>query len=538
MKPTAVSIGFAAGLLILTAPASFSQRQPAASTALYRHHFAGATQITRATNSPRFNKIWARPESQQLRDHVLQKFAQVPYRVWRGELPAGAADQSALFRPLLEDWVNVESYLEIRGPTNRTESALAVQLGDDRAQLWSTNLWQAAAVWRLGVPAQIKVEGFSGWELKKKGTPNLFQMVRVGQWLVVGLGQDRLTVLPAWVQQAAKSGRPGPALNQNWFECDLDCPGLSGWFPILRTCQVPPARLAVDEKGELLRTTMQLRSPQKISWTFEPWKIPTNYISEPLISFTVAQGIAPLLARLKGVPELGLKPPPNQVCLWGQMSEHVQTCFTVPIAAATNTMKQLEPKLHPFVLTYLPDALGEFKWITNRFEMFWRGVPFVLPTLRPIQDSGVDYLLGSLYPIRPTGKPVPPELFAQLAGQPSMLYYDWEMTSERLPQENRLLQIMSIVCERRLPPTNSPTLKWLTAVAPLLGETRTKIARTGDNELTLVRNSQIGLTGFEIALLTRWIESPGFPLSFERPPAATERLRKTTEKAPAKPARR
>ena len=48
---------------------------------------------------------------------------------------------SALVRPLLEDLVQEESYLEIRGGTNQPgELALAVRLDEPRALLWQTNL--------------------------------------------------------------------------------------------------------------------------------------------------------------------------------------------------------------------------------------------------------------------------------------------------------------------------------------------------------------------------------------------------------------
>ena len=533
MKRIAVRIGFTLGLALLSLPQS-GPRQPADSATLYRHHFAGTARIAQAPNSSTLRKVWALPESKALRDHVFLKLAEVPYRVRRPELPAGAADQSALFRPLLDDLFSAESYLEIRGPTQRSEVVLALKLGDDRARVWSTNLWQAGATWKLGAPAPIKVEGFPGWELKMKGAPNVFQWVRAGQWLLVGLGHDRLTLLPGLARQTAKSERPGTALEQNWFEADVDCPRLSSWFPVLGRYAVPPAHVVITAKGEMLRSTAQLRCPEKVTWTFEPWKLPTNYIHEPLISFTVAQGIAHLLAKTKGVPELGLKPLPNQVCLWGQAAEHVQTAFTVPTANATNVIRQLAPRLQPFVLSHMPGAIGEFEWITNMLGMHWKGVPFVLPTLRPVRDTGVEYLLGSLYPVGTKGKPVPAELYAQLAGQTNLLYYDWEMTSERLPQANRFLQLGSITTQKRLPPTNAPTLRWLKAVSPLLGNTGTKMTQTGPNELTLVRSSQLGLTGIEMATLTRWIESPGFPLTFDPPPSSLPSPRKDSGK-PASP---
>jgi len=108
-----------------------------------------------------------------------------------------------------------------------------------------------------------------------------------------------------------------------------------------------------------------------------------------------------------------------------------------------------------------------------------------------------------------------------------------------LTQSIRLFQLMSIITSRRVPATNAPTVKWAGTVAPLLGNTGTKITQTGAGELTLVRSSHIGLTGFELATLLRWVESPGFPLTFEPPPPVLDRSRKRTAKpAAAKPVKR
>jgi hypothetical protein len=58
----------------------------------------------------------------------------------------------------------------------------------------------------------------------------------------------------------------------------------------------------------------------------------------------------------------------------------------------------------------------------------------------------------------------------------------------------------------------------------------------------LVRKSDLGLTGYEIALLGRWIDSPRFPFQYEpppmlkrgtnRPPQSTYQPARTTNRPP------
>jgi hypothetical protein len=45
----------------------------------------------------------------------------------------------------------------------------------------------------------------------------------------------------------------------------------------------------------------------------------------------------------------------------------------------------------------------------------------------------------------------------------------------------------------------------------------TEITQTSPQELALVRKSHVGFTGFELATLSAWMDSPGFPLTFEMP---------------------
>ena len=54
--------------------------------------------------------------------------AKAPREFWLKKLPANTPDVSALARPLLDDLLAAESWMEIRGPNQRLEGVLAIQL--------------------------------------------------------------------------------------------------------------------------------------------------------------------------------------------------------------------------------------------------------------------------------------------------------------------------------------------------------------------------------------------------------------------------
>jgi hypothetical protein len=61
-----------------------------------------------------------------------------------------------------------------------------------------------------------------------------------------------------------------------------------------------------------------------------------------------------------------------------------------------------------------------------------------------------------------------------------------------------------------------------------VGNCGTEITLTAPNELTLVRNGPVGLTGFEMNLLAQWLDAPGFPwhATYDRifPPGQNNRM--------------
>lgn len=480
---------------------------------VYRHHFVGLDSVLSSTNAAKLKEILATPASQALRDHVLDKLCRAPRQASQKHLPKNAPNNVELLRPLLDDLVRKESYVEARGTAKKPEAVLAIHLSDERARLWLTNLSRLASSWQQGAPTEFETATLKGWQLKRKQSPGLVQYVRGGEWVIIGFG-DEQHVSP-FAEQLSKTGRPVPAQTNAWLDLTSDLASLKGLLG--QFGDLPRAHITVSGQAGSLRTEATFTCAKPLSWKPEPWKIPLNSATEPLISFTVARGMAPLLKGHPAFRDLKLNEVPNQFCLWGQQHDYSLTFLAVPVSNATNVITQLAPTLPRVASHYMPNHFGEFLWISNRAEIMWQGLPFIVPHIQPLRDGGSDYVFASIFPKWPNTNRPPAELLDQFMNRSNMVYYDWEITPERVKHGNQLLQLYNIINELSLPKTNVPTQAWINTAGAQLGNTITEISVTSPRELTLARKSEVGFTGFELALLMRWIESPGFPLRYEPP---------------------
>ncbi|HXG47608.1 MAG TPA: hypothetical protein VNO52_08285 [Methylomirabilota bacterium] len=503
---------------------------------IYRHHFLGGAELKKGTNATTLLAVAALPRTLELRRHVIAKLARTPQQLWTNRLPASAPDQSALLAPLLDDLLVAESLAEVRGSTAAAECLLAVQLNDTRAALWSTNLWKVAAAWHLGTPADISVPGGKGWEARQGR--QIVQFLRSGGWVLLSLGQEKPKLAPELAQQIARTGRPAPKLEDSFLKLTLDFPRLAHWFPGLAQYRLPLTELTYRGRGENVRLEGRLLFSQNLPLKIEPWKIPVEAIRDPVASFTAVRGVAALLTQSPGMAATRLNPIPNQFCLWGTRGRFAQTQLSFPVRDGTNTLLHLRSTLPDALNLYFDKGTVNVVMPSNRTELMFRTVPIIAPALRPVRLQNQDYLLGSLFPRLANTNRAPAELFAQLEGKTNLVYYDWEITEQRLLHGRQLYSVLNALQRRQNHPPSAPTVMWMTNAAPLLGNTVTEISQTGPRELSLVRKSHLGFTGFELASLARWIESPGFPLTHEPPPrlAATNRVEQPPRPIPGRSA--
>src|SRR5205823_5131716 len=151
----------------------------AAGDVLVRSHFVGTASLAGDTNGAAFKQIWALPETSRFAEQTLQKLAHSP-RVFYGDQITPAQDErgAALLRPLLDDLLRHESFLQVRGPADKTaEWTLLVRLPADRLKVWRASLAELIQLWKVGPAATNAVEGFTGWQVKRPDEPALVRCV-------------------------------------------------------------------------------------------------------------------------------------------------------------------------------------------------------------------------------------------------------------------------------------------------------------------------------------------------------------------------
>src|SRR6266404_2351189 len=105
-----------------------------------RVHWLGKRRIAAETNATGFMKIWNLPESAKVEAQTLDKLSTAPWRLLKlGTIPSAVTNAltpigaSPLLRPLLDDLVQEECYIEIQQPTNQpSEIILAIKLDETR----------------------------------------------------------------------------------------------------------------------------------------------------------------------------------------------------------------------------------------------------------------------------------------------------------------------------------------------------------------------------------------------------------------------
>ncbi|MBI4660043.1 MAG: hypothetical protein HY735_14480 [Verrucomicrobia bacterium] len=504
-----LGLGFVPGLRLL---APSTPAQPAESVA--RIHFAGFDRVNDDAQAGTLKEIWRLPETARLRESVLQKLARAMAGHFRArqENPK-QTDCAALLQPLLEDLLRRESYAEVKrqGPRGHL-CTLAIQLDADRRRIWETNCSQLSTQWS---------------RVTKTGT-NRIAFASSEAWflLIAHSGAAKSDAAEAeslsFIREVKAKGRPGPAFEGPWLKADLDMGRLSHKLPFVADADQPRVEFTASGKAGRLISQARLTFPQAMGWQIEKWQVPANTIRDPqgrLMSFVGVQGIARWLNRQPFMQKLRLDPIPNQAFVWGDSHAPLQLLAAVPVRDVTNFLTRFDAELRTNWNTVLRETdAGEVQFLTNDFRLMWVGLaPGIFPYLRPAPESAPQFLQAGLFPLRDAAtNPPPSDLLDQFARRTNLLYYDWEITQERLTQLRTLIPFLSYILDLHNPDAASPSFKWLDAIEPKLGNSVTEITADSPRELKLVRNSQLGLNGLELMALAYWFESPNFPrVNFE-----------------------
>jgi hypothetical protein len=315
------------------------------------------------------------------------------------------------------------------------------------------------------------------------------------------------------------------AAKNYWLSLDADWPQLAKLFPALQRVDLPEAKLQVIGRNGNLLLDGKIISAQPFTFTLDKWRLPTNTIHQPFISFTAARGIAPWLQKQSWAQPFLISPVPNQIFFWAMGGVPFQTFAAVPVPDANAALEQLHGKLAAPPATALQSQFFmPLTMLMTNHEITWSGMPFAAPSIRALHEKSGEFLFGELFPNTPRPTPLPPELFARLAPA-NLVYYHWELTDPRLKMLLQPAQLALMMTRHQQLEGESVASKWLNFVGPTLGNTLTEITQTAPNELTFTRKAPGGLTAVELFALASWLEAKNFPgCDLRLPPPHPKRM--------------
>ncbi|HEX5398903.1 MAG TPA: hypothetical protein VFY06_07635 [Verrucomicrobiae bacterium] len=490
-----------AALLLAVAPSL-----PAQTDLIARIHFAGGDRIAADPDHVAFTNEFASPEARALESQTLDKLSRLPGEWFKAKLPAGAGDGAAQLRLLMDDLLTAEWTFEMRDAPGSPEYALAIRLNDSRAQLWSKNLTTLLQNW-TGIKVTEDTPGT--WELKKHDPPNLFQFKRTGDWVVIDCGQNKLSLGDQVLH--------GTTVSNDWLSVNANWPRLAQLFPGLKVLDLPKFQIQVVGRDKKLHLTGKLTLAQPLP-ALGNWQMPTGAIHMPLVSLTAARGIGPWLARQTWMQPFKLQPQPDQMFIWAMARVPFQTFAAEPVPDAKAALTQIYQRLsnEPIVQDQF---MSPVRLEMTNDEISLHGLPpLITPYIKALHEPTGDFLLGGFFVNPSRTPPPPPELLAPMK-QSNLVYYHWEITSERLLELPQFSQLLLVLTRRQQINSQSAAGKWLDHIGPTLGGTVTEVTQTGPNELTFQRTAPGGLTALELIAFTDWLEAPAFPaLSLRLPP--------------------
>jgi hypothetical protein len=539
-------------------------------------HWIGMKRLAAETNAASFLRVWNLPQTAKLESQTLDKLALALVGATALEsnyealvsagLPSAAANkvpgvtnqrpssgpQSApgallstinyqlstnKFRPLLDDLVNQESYLEVRQATNQPATlALAIRLDAQRAALWQTNLAAALESLTRTHPSPT----MNGWVTQVQSPTSKVQspeslvrgpwsvaLTRSGKWTILALGRSAASNQLATLNPQLSSSlrldptsrrlQPAPANpgTDFWLEVSIDLRRVASALPLGRGLpeDVPTLFVEVTGDGRDVLTRGRLDFSKPLPLKLEPWNIPTNLVSDPLASFTAMRGIQPWLSSLKAWNDLSIGAPPNQLFCWarGGNMPFMSYC-AAPLPEASNWVHAVSERLlrecNPWITNH---TFGRLEWPTNYNGLGWVEVPFMAPFLRSTADGQRGFAFGGLFVAPFTNRPPPGLLFHQVAAHTNLVCYDWELSPLRVDDWLHIGQLLRLLFSKAELPPDSASMAWLNAAKTNLGNCVTGVAQTGPAQLAFTRASAAGLTALEMHLLADWLESPQFP---------------------------
>ena len=516
------------------APASVRKAVP---ETVARIHWAGLKALQAQTNAATLKKVLALPETAKLTTQTLDKlslglvngYSQITtnFALWvtNYSVLLSTNQPAALVRPLLDDLVQEETFIELRRVTNQPgELVLAVRVEEGRAGVWGTNLASAIEALTGTRPAVAQSNGLN-WECVLPNSPWKFapgpqhvQLLRAGNWTLLGLAPEKNDLLKELSGRigAGQGGTPVSGESSNyWLEASLDPAGITSALGLNWGLpqDFPKIWLAETGQGDDVLTRARVTFAHPLPDELPAWNIPTNLINEPLHGFTAIRGFGPWLSSRSWWKDLQAGDAPNQVFTWAQSGTPFLDYLAAPMPNASNAVEKIGDRVMQIgnpILT--SNRMGLLERSTNFHGITWSRIPLMAPFIKEQVSETGSFLFAGVSPHTLTNSTAPEGTFKDLFGRTNVVYYDREITGPRIEAWMYLSQLSRIVFRRYQVPGEAATVGWLRSTGPLLGPTLTVGTRSGPAEISLERVSPVGATGMEFHVFADWLESPSFPV--------------------------
>lgn len=476
---------------------------------LLRWSFAGTKAIAENSDLKVFNSIRALPESAAMRDAIATNLAHTVASRYGAaaasngpaklKIPGGGSEPTtmangiaALIQPLIADLVQNESrfQMDTRGADD-ADWFLAVKLPKDRVNLWSKNLAQFATLSRMTGAAEDKTT----WTASRDNYKLAFSQSK--DWTILEGGFVDPNSKPSKSFRDALGKKRGKAV----LDAEVNAPLLAKIWSAPNLAHYPKLTLKSEPRKDGFQSELLLDYPQDLGIKPEKWNVPQEIIYDPLIGFTAIQGLQKKLQSLEKFKALGARQTPNQLFLWSQGTAP----FAITLAADVKNPDQVASNAWRSV-EKAKVGNGELSFVTNRSALVWTGLPIAVPYVSPAPEPATFYVTAGLFPVQHANpEPAPKELYAQLEKK-NLVYYDWEITSERIQQWIPVWQLYYLANGEFLPDNSSPSARFLQTLRTNVANTVTVGTLESPKQIKFTRQSQLGASALEFVLLTHYLD--------------------------------
>lgn len=470
-----------------------------------RLHWLGKNRLAGEANATNFMAIWKMPESEKLESQTLDKLSTAPWRLLPKATPLTNAPV-ALLRPLLDDLVQAESYLEVQNATNGPdELVLAIRLETTRARLWQTNF-----------PVIL--------DSLKSIQPNSFALSRAGEWTLVSLTCDERgrstgsTLMDEFKSRILRDGAPFSASKSNyWVEAKVEARSLADALQLdwKLPATFPHINMVVSGDGENVRTRAELDFPKPLGDILPPWRVPFHLTAEPVIGLTATRGVSTLLQQL-GIFSAGQSSLfPDQLLVWLRSGPPLQIYFALPTNDSDVDFLRIAPAAAKWINAHAEAKVyGAVAMETDRGEFRWNGLSLCAPFLARGTNDGQEFLHGGFgYPPVANVR-LPIQLHQHIVQATNLIFIEWELTSHTLPQWRYLDDAARMIFDEshvsRLG-AHRESINWLLATMTNLSHSVTELRASSPSQIVFTRKSTLGLNAVELDVLLNWIVLPEFP---------------------------